>query len=561
VPVYEKTNPGLAYSLGFDHLLDELRNATNPASGLPRELQLDIKALDRLSVPQAVERVARINDWRAAQKIEANAALANNAATHVVKEYPHSDATPNPKGLRWVELKSHEALPDQLTSAMVNVGPEWVGKSIMEVNKAEPLLQLTSIGDRGELIGGTNWDNTLEAETAAMARALKGNKMERFEAATESYRRLLMAALTKSDVLSARTAWLAYYQKYLADKGIEVSNWQQEADMVKEGDPVRRQALAFAEVNADITQGSSDPTKQAKLGQRSPQAWANLLKAAFNPFSSFTIGMRERIINDASDLMFYGGRQMYDTDGKRTKEGDRAATAGRSLAATLASNIMFTVAKVYIAKSLIALGAEGIRAAFAAAAGDDDDDKQKGMAMMSLMMNILYTMRLMDADVYRMFSTAYRDEKKESKMSESKKLDAEQEKALRNAKNAYTSIMQSMLVSGFSPFAENALVDGVNWGSYMMQGAMGELPTTKSTGAPMKYDYWVKQPEYPPLYRYGQGYHESNYGVFSVILDRASELQEQAKDAAGFGKASGPSVESPDDAKKRIEAMAKAAAQ
>lgn len=197
----------------------------------------------------------------------------------------------------------------------------------------------------------------------------------------------------------------------------------------------------------------------------------------------------------------------------------------------------------------------------AAAAGDDDDDKQKGMAMMSLMMNILYTMRLMDADVYRMFSTAYRDEKKESKMSESKKLDAEQEKALRNAKNAYTSIMQSMLVSGFSPFAENALVDGVNWGSYMMQGAMGELPTTKSTGAPMKYDYWVKQPEYPPLYRYGQGYHESNYGVFSVILDRASELQEQAKDAAGFGKASGPSVESPDDAKKRIEAMAKAAAQ
>ena len=30
--------------LGFDHLIDELRNATNPASGLPRELLIDRKS-------------------------------------------------------------------------------------------------------------------------------------------------------------------------------------------------------------------------------------------------------------------------------------------------------------------------------------------------------------------------------------------------------------------------------------------------------------------------------------------------------------------------------------
>lgn len=479
---------------------------------------------------------ARLNDLRSAQMREGpkadNLERAVSAITNTVRKAASQIALGG-----FTQAIKQPA--DQLTSAMVNVGPEMVGKSILEVKKAEPLLQLTSIGDRGELMGGTNWDNTLEAETAAMARALKGNKMERFEAATERYRRFLMSALTKSDVLSARTAWLAYYQKYLADKGIEVGDWQQEADMVKDGDPVRREALAFAEVNADITQGSSDPTKQAKIGQRSPQAWANLLKAAFNPFSSFAIGMRERIINDASDLMFYGGKQMYDADGKRTKEGDRAATAGRSLVATLSSNIMFTVAKVYIAKSLIALGAEGLRAAFSAAAGGDDDKEKKGLALMSLMMNILYTMRLMDADVYRMFSTAYREQKKDMRMSDEAEASADQAAALRNAKVAYTSIMQSMLVSGFSPFAENALVDGINWGSYMMQGAMGDLPTAKTTGAPLKYDYWVKQPEYPPLYRYGQGYHESNYGVFSVILDRASELQEQAKDATGFGGSGG----------------------
>lgn len=493
---------------------------------------------------------ARLNDLRSAQMREGpkadNLERAVSAITNTVRKAAAQIALGG-----FTQAIKQPA--DQLTNAMVNVGPEWVGKSIMQVNKAEPLLQLTSIGDRGELIGGTNWDNTLEAETASMAQALRGNKVERFEAATERYRRFLMAALTKSDVLSARTAWLAYYQKFLADKGIEVSDWQQEADMVKEGDPVRRQALAFAEVNSDITQGSSDPTKQAKLGQRSPQAWANLLKAAVNPFSSFVIGMRERIVNDASDLMFYGGKQMYGSDGKRTKEGERAAIAGRSLMATLSSNLMFTVAKVYIAKTLIGLGADGIRAVFAAMAGDDEDEKQKGMAMVTLMLNVLYTMRLMDADVYRMFATAYREEKKESKMSESKKLDAEQDKALRDAKATYTQVMQSMLTSGFSQFADNNFVDAINWSSYMMQGAAGELPNTKSTGAPMKYEYWVKQPEYPPLYRYGQGYSDADYGVFSVLWDRGDEMVGQIQDVTGFG--GGKSTASPEDAKKRIEAM------
>jgi len=87
-------------SLGFDHLIDELRNATNPESGLPRELLLKYDALDRVTVPQAVERVSKINEWRAAQKAEANAALANNAATVLHKEYP--------EGYRWVELSAGE---------------------------------------------------------------------------------------------------------------------------------------------------------------------------------------------------------------------------------------------------------------------------------------------------------------------------------------------------------------------------------------------------------------------------------------------------------------------
>jgi hypothetical protein len=57
--------------------------------------------LSKLSVPQAVERVAKINEWRAAQKAEADLARARNPATMLHKEYP--------EGYSWYELKQPEA--------------------------------------------------------------------------------------------------------------------------------------------------------------------------------------------------------------------------------------------------------------------------------------------------------------------------------------------------------------------------------------------------------------------------------------------------------------------
>jgi hypothetical protein len=88
-------------NLGFNHLIDELRNAVNPESGLPRELLWKYSDLDKVTVPQAVQRVADINKWRAAQKAEADAARAMNPATQVFKEYPE-------QGYKWVELKMPE---------------------------------------------------------------------------------------------------------------------------------------------------------------------------------------------------------------------------------------------------------------------------------------------------------------------------------------------------------------------------------------------------------------------------------------------------------------------
>lgn len=96
--------------LGFRHLIDELRNATNPNSGLPASLRLTPQQLEKVTVPQAVERVAKINEWRAAQKAEADALKARNPATFEHRAYETVPGTtePNEKGLRWVELKLPE---------------------------------------------------------------------------------------------------------------------------------------------------------------------------------------------------------------------------------------------------------------------------------------------------------------------------------------------------------------------------------------------------------------------------------------------------------------------
>jgi hypothetical protein len=82
-------------NLGFGHLVDELRNAVNPESGLPRELLWKYSDLDKVTVPQAVQRVADINKWRAAQA--ENARLEGMLSADVYKAYPEQD-------MRWVQL-------------------------------------------------------------------------------------------------------------------------------------------------------------------------------------------------------------------------------------------------------------------------------------------------------------------------------------------------------------------------------------------------------------------------------------------------------------------------
>jgi hypothetical protein len=129
---------GAEDDLGFGHLVDELRNAINPASGLPENLLWKYSDLDKVTVPQAVERVAKINDWRAAQKAEADMARAMNPATQVVKEYPD-------QGMKWVELRQPEITAENL--------PPGYEMQTFKNNMGGTYYSLRDINDGGVEIG------------------------------------------------------------------------------------------------------------------------------------------------------------------------------------------------------------------------------------------------------------------------------------------------------------------------------------------------------------------------------------------------------------------------
>lgn len=131
---------------GFSHLTDELRNAINPESGLPANLLWKYQDLDKVTVPQAVQRVHDINEWRAAQKAEADMARAMNPATHVFKEYPE-------QGMSWVELRAPDELSEEALKAFE--GDTRIKKSLGDVpsERARKLALEDALKYEGETMG------------------------------------------------------------------------------------------------------------------------------------------------------------------------------------------------------------------------------------------------------------------------------------------------------------------------------------------------------------------------------------------------------------------------
>lgn len=138
-PVYDMES---AYSrlyehTGFRHLIDELTNAASPDSDLPRSLQLSPEKLQKVTVPQAVELVDKINKWRAEEAVKAERAgmLENLQATPRITDDSFQLSFVGKPGGAWVDIP--ETVTDKGMKLCSSIGKaggwctqaEWAAKS------------------------------------------------------------------------------------------------------------------------------------------------------------------------------------------------------------------------------------------------------------------------------------------------------------------------------------------------------------------------------------------------------------------------------------------------
>ena len=97
----------LINNLNFQHMIDEITNAMDPNTSLPRQLQISPKDLKKISMRQMVEKISKINDWRMkeADKVGKKELLDNIANTDTVIDLPDFDLSfVDKKGGGWVQM-------------------------------------------------------------------------------------------------------------------------------------------------------------------------------------------------------------------------------------------------------------------------------------------------------------------------------------------------------------------------------------------------------------------------------------------------------------------------
>jgi len=441
---------------------------------------------------------------------------------------------------------------DQVSNAVINIGGMNLAKGISsavdswnDVPDAMPLLEMASIGERGRLIAGTKWDSELQTEINRLGGAIKhGNRIRvaaRYQKATEVW----MKMLTTSDVRSASTAWIMFYKKYLEDNGLKLHSWQEEADMVRDGSKERRNAMAYAETMTDITQASSDPSNMAKFAQRGRTGADNFMRLLFNPFSSFSVQMRARIINDISDIGFYGKMAGgAETQEQKIQAKDRQAAAMRSLTATVGANAMYSVAKFAIAKTLVTGLATGLLALLG---GDDDDTEDTALAVGAMIFDVLHTLRLMDADVNRAWQEAVKLEKqRNANWTLEQSLTAEGEKRVRQAT---TEFIVTLVGSGWptGALSENAAGYLLFQADYWTMRAAQDPRVMKKDGTPMEFNAWARMGDRGRFYRYGVTDPFIDWGMIGIVTGKSESLMrsvEKAIDGVGVHSKKPPSQSS-----------------
>jgi len=135
--------------------------------------------------------------------------------------------------------------------------------------------------------------DSLNSLIEKQARTLLGKGFDKIDELNKAY---LDIFLVKSDVMTARTSFLAYYIQDMARKGVSYSD----IDWTK---PLNKDSMNTAQRKVDRQQNTSDPDLQGDLFTNQDIKSQFVRKSLF-PFANFLINQKNRSYADVSTLFF-----------------------------------------------------------------------------------------------------------------------------------------------------------------------------------------------------------------------------------------------------------------
>jgi len=203
-------------------------------------------------------------------------------------------------------------------------------------NRKIPLLELASISNRGSRQGGVNIGDNLPLENRAAEGVRK--VLNKYGTLIDRTTSLALKPLEFGDSSIARQSWLSYYMKYMKDHGqpIDASELATEHERI---DPLREEAMSYANQMVDETQVVSNAALQADLSRNQGNQWKEVLRNIFVPFNTFSANTRARMVEDFKFARYGNAAQR--------------AEALRDLAGNAAEMAAFNSLKIFALKYLL----------------------------------------------------------------------------------------------------------------------------------------------------------------------------------------------------------------
>ena len=197
----------------------------------------------------------------------------------------------------WTKALFNHIGTKSLDSFIKGIGAINLIRTSPNLNK---LFDQYTISVRGERLGGIERGDAAGFRLKPGAAKKITRVFEQMGGGAENLSRIALKPLTNSDVYAAKTTWLGYYLQKLKEQG--VTDVDLNSEYLKQNDPKRQSAAAYAEQMVAETQVPSNPATLAQISRNENDGAWNFVKNTLLPFSTYSLNAKYRLINDVDKL-------------------------------------------------------------------------------------------------------------------------------------------------------------------------------------------------------------------------------------------------------------------